>query len=53
MWLLPLMVKQLQVSRENEYILSHIATHFVLHEFHWVKLDYCKAKLLTIDIGRN
>jgi hypothetical protein len=26
-----------------------IATHFVLHQFHWVKLDHRKVKLLTID----
>jgi hypothetical protein len=26
-----------------------IATHFVLHQHYWVKLDYRKVKLLTID----
>ena len=26
-----------------------IATHFVLHQYYWVKLDYRKVKLLTID----
>jgi hypothetical protein len=26
-----------------------IATHFVFHQFNWVKLDYRKVKFLTID----
>ena len=41
----------LAVFRETQSQTKHytIATHFVLHQFHWVKLDHRKVKLLTID----
>ena len=36
-----------EIRNQTKYIT--IATHFVLHQLNWVKLDYRKVKFLTID----
>ena len=51
MGLFPTSIGCLAVVCETRSQTKHItiATHFVLYQFNWVKLDYRKVKLLTID----
>ena len=40
-----------EISNQTNHITMLLISSFT--SFYWVKLDYRKAELLTIDIGRN